>query len=333
MSVERAARTVNGWPMLIVDIALYAGAAALFVLVQRGDVNAGGESEPVRWMLVSGRVLFRAIVVSLGFFTLQPNEARVLILFGDYKGTAARAASAGAIRSTPTAARRAQRRPGAQALGKRPRRRSRTESPETLGRYKISLRARTLNGDRLKVNDKRGNPVEIAAVVVWRVEDTAKAVFDVEDYETYVPMQSESALRHVASAYAYDHGESGSATRSRCAATSTRSREALQASSQERLAKAGVVVERGAAHPPRLRAGDRPGDAPPPAGRGDHRRAPQDRHGRREHGRDGAAGTSARTAWSSSTRSARPRWSATSGGALRREPRCTPVVNTGTLYK
>src|SRR5262245_6423413 len=75
------------------------------------------------------------------------------------------------------------------------------------GRNKISLRARTLNGERLKVNDKRGNPVEIAAVVVWRVQDTAQAMFDVDNYEDYVPTQSESAVRHLASRYSYDDGE------------------------------------------------------------------------------------------------------------------------------
>ena len=72
---------------------------------------------------------------------------------------------------------------------------------------RISLRARNLNGERLKVNDKRGNPIEIAAVVVWRVQDTFQAVFDVENFEAYVHMQSESAVRHLASSYAYDHGE------------------------------------------------------------------------------------------------------------------------------
>ena len=72
---------------------------------------------------------------------------------------------------------------------------------------KLSLRAHNFNSETLKVNDKRGNPVEIAAVVVWRVENTAQAVFDVENYESYVQVQSESALRSIASLYAYDHGE------------------------------------------------------------------------------------------------------------------------------
>ncbi len=71
----------------------------------------------------------------------------------------------------------------------------------------MSLRSRNLEGERLKVNDKRGNPIEIAAVVVWRVQDTTQAVFDVQDYESYVRIQSESAVRHLASLYVYDHGE------------------------------------------------------------------------------------------------------------------------------
>ena len=68
------------------------------------------------------------------------------------------------------------------------------------------MRARNFNSDKLKVNDKRGNPVEIAAVIVWRVEDTAKAAFDVDDFESYVQIQSESAIRHIASLYSYDRG-------------------------------------------------------------------------------------------------------------------------------
>ncbi len=106
-------------------------------------------------------------------------------------------------------------------------------------RNKISLRARTLNGDTLKVNDKRGNPIEIAAVVVWRVEDTAQAMFDVDNYENYVPTQSESALRHLASLYAYDDGEGEITLRTNVDEVSG----ALRSELQERLAKAGVVVD------------------------------------------------------------------------------------------
>jgi regulator of protease activity HflC (stomatin/prohibitin superfamily) len=92
----------------------------------------------------------------------------------------------------------------------------------------------------LKVNDKRGNPIEIAAVVVWRVEDTAQAMFDVDKYEKYVPTQSESALRHLASLYPYDYGEENETTlRSNVDEVS----KALRGELQERLGKAGVVVD------------------------------------------------------------------------------------------
>jgi regulator of protease activity HflC (stomatin/prohibitin superfamily) len=108
------------------------------------------------------------------------------------------------------------------------------------GKAKISLRARNLNGDKLKVNDLRGNPIEIAAVVVWRVVDPAQALFDVEDYVKYVAIQSESAIRHVASSYAYDDGEADEMTlRGGGDAVS----EALLAELQIRLNKAGVQVE------------------------------------------------------------------------------------------
>jgi len=111
---------------------------------------------------------------------------------------------------------------------------------QTLGRNKISLRVRTLNSDKLKVNDKRGNPIEIAAVVVWRVGDTAQASFDVDNYENYVMTQSESALRHLASLYSYDYGEENEIT---LRSNMTEVSQTLRAELQERLAKAGVVVD------------------------------------------------------------------------------------------
>ena len=109
-------------------------------------------------------------------------------------------------------------------------------------KFKISLRARNLNGEKLKVNDKRGNPIEIAAVVVWRVQDTAQAVFDVDNYEAYVRIQSESALRHVTTAYAYDDGD-GETSELTLRGGSDEVSAALTKELQERLAKAGVQVE------------------------------------------------------------------------------------------
>src|SRR5208337_2979063 len=147
----------------------------------------------------------------VGFFALQPNEARVLILFGEYKGTVRDPGfhwgnpfySNGPGQPGMTT----EQNMGLEAnvaggkLGRAVR------GFKKLSRLKFSLRSRNFNSEKLKVNDKRGNPIEIAAVVVWRVQDTAQAAFDVDDYENYVRVQSESAIRHVASAYAYDYGE------------------------------------------------------------------------------------------------------------------------------
>jgi regulator of protease activity HflC (stomatin/prohibitin superfamily) len=105
---------------------------------------------------------------------------------------------------------------------------------------KLSLRAHNFNSETLKVNDKRGNPVEIAAVVVWRVDDTAQAVFDVEDYESYVQVQSEAAIRGIASEYAYDHAEDHEVT---LRGGGDEVAHALKKELSVRLSKAGVVVE------------------------------------------------------------------------------------------
>jgi regulator of protease activity HflC (stomatin/prohibitin superfamily) len=169
------------------------------------------------------------IVACNGFLILFPNEAGILTLFGSYVGSAK---ESGFWWANPFMMKR-----------------------------KISLRARNLEGAKLKVNDKRGNPIEIAVVVVWRVEDTAQAAFDVENYEAYVRIQSETAVRHLANTYAYDHGEEITPPRGAIssdpqaapahaepAEITLRSAvdevsAALRAELQERLAKAGVEVE------------------------------------------------------------------------------------------
>jgi regulator of protease activity HflC (stomatin/prohibitin superfamily) len=235
---ERVVRVQNGWAMLVILIlALLADVALLiFTIVEATDMRRG----PDPWLLVPAIVFFPLWGILLGgFFTLQPNEARVLVLFGDYRGTVR---TSGFHWGNPFYSNGPQRTGAAgqevQPAPARPR--ASGISHRGTGRNKISLRARTLNGDRLKVNDKRGNPIEIAAVVVWRVSDTAQATFDVDNYENYVPMQSESALRHLASQYAYDHGEEDEITlRSNVEEVS----QALRVELEERLAKAGVVVD------------------------------------------------------------------------------------------
>ena len=105
---------------------------------------------------------------------------------------------------------------------------------------KISLRVRNFISEKLKVNDKRGNPVEIAAVVVWRVEDSAKAAFDVDDFESYVQIQSEAAIRHIASLYSYDRSEDEEPT---LRDSADEVAHALERELRVRLEKAGVSVE------------------------------------------------------------------------------------------
>ncbi|MFY9937611.1 MAG: SPFH domain-containing protein [Silvibacterium sp.] len=191
------------------------------------------------WARFCSVLLLIALIVSVkGFFTLQPNEGRVLVLFGSYKGTVR---ASGFHWGNPFYT-NGQSQMAAQLAGlpaKKLSGFSGATDARGLGRNKISLRARTLNGDTLKVNDKRGNPIEIAAVVVWRVQDTAQAMFDVDDYENYVPTQSESALRHLASLYAYDGDASDITLRTNVDEVSG----ALRGELQERLGKAGVVVD------------------------------------------------------------------------------------------
>jgi len=240
---EQAVIVKNGWAMLPTIIALELGSLALFFYsIATSDQLGGHPNWPLFIVGLLGMIL--AVVMMPGFFTLQPNEARVLILFGKYKGTVRDSGFHWGNPFYSNGSKPSQRamsfRLKLQAIAEK---QAPGENPLMLkqgSRNKISLRARNLNSEKLKVNDKRGNPVEIAAVIVWRVQDTAQAMFDVDDYETYVRIQSESAIRHVASAYAYDHGEENEVTlRSGVDEVS----QALQKELQARLDKAGVMVE------------------------------------------------------------------------------------------
>jgi regulator of protease activity HflC (stomatin/prohibitin superfamily) len=239
---EKVVKVLNGWVMLPIVLILFFGAIALFIYSL--SPSPGAEGHPVWSLFVSSLLIeIAAMIMFKGFFALQPNEARVLVLFGAYKGTVRAAGfhwgnpfySNGPDQPGPPrvmaewqanlAAR--------QAGGAETARKKHT-------RFKFSLRTRNFNSEKLKVNDNRGNPIEIAAVVVWRVEDTAQAAFDVDDYENYVRVQSESAIRHLASAYAYDYGEEHEVTlRSGMDEVS----QALKVELQARLDKAGVLVE------------------------------------------------------------------------------------------
>lgn len=225
-SKELVVSAISGWLMLPVILILILLAPLGFAF-SAWMSSAGG-------VVVAALVGIAAIVSLGGFFTLQPNEARVLILFGAYKGTVREPGFhwANPFYSRGTAA-------AALAASGLP--------TGNMHKTTISLRARTMNSEQLKVNDKRGNPVEIAAVVVWHVEDTAMALFDVDNYETYVATQSETAIRHVASVYSYDHGADGDTPDSEDEITLRGNIEdvsdALKVELLERLSRAGVVID------------------------------------------------------------------------------------------
>lgn len=161
-------------------------------------------------VVVASLVVLAALVSWLGLYTLQPNEAAILTLFGAYRGTDR---SEGLRWANPLLIKR-----------------------------KISLRSRNLNAPTLKVNDKRGNPVEISAAVVWRVRDTAKAVFEVDDYERYVGIQAEAALRHLANLYNYDEGEDLGVHEITLRGGLDEVGQAMKTELQARFAEAGVEV-------------------------------------------------------------------------------------------
>jgi regulator of protease activity HflC (stomatin/prohibitin superfamily) len=241
MSAEREAKVWSGWTMLPITIVLYVASVVLFVLSgTQGTTDALGEPQPVAWMIGVGVVILAlAILSSPGYFTLQPNEARVLILFGDYKGTTRQV---GFLWGNPFYSNGQSAKGKSRRFGSSRGEDEAAQAPRRPPRYKISLRARTLNGDKLKVNDKAGNPIDIATVVIWHVRDTAQAIFDVDDFEAYVSMQGETALRHLATSYAYDHGE-GEETTITLRGNVDEVSDALKAELEERVAKAGVSID------------------------------------------------------------------------------------------
>ncbi|HEX7235738.1 MAG TPA: SPFH domain-containing protein [Gammaproteobacteria bacterium] len=234
-TVERERHALSGWLALVLVVLWFIAAIAVFLSI--GGID--GDAEPARVGLrVLGALLMFALGIfcCFGFFTLEPNEARVLILFGAYKGTVR---VSGFHWANPLYARSRGVVPGSEpVVTKGAHGTTRLTQPKLP--TKLSLRVHNFNSQTLKVNDKRGNPVEIAAVVVWRVDDTAQAVFDVEDYESYVQVQSEAAIRGIASLYAYDHGEEHELT---LRGGGDDVAHALKKELEVRLAKAGVVVE------------------------------------------------------------------------------------------
>lgn len=203
---EKVATPTSGWTVLAVVIVL----AVAFIALIIGFIVVAANSNQANWWMF-GSAMASAIAFGFlvpGFFTINPNYARVLLLFGEYVGTVRVAGFhwANPFYSKPL----------------------------------VNLRIMNLEVGKLKVNDKGGNPIEIAAVVIWRIVDTAQATFDVGNTEEFVRVQSETALRHLANNYPYDHGEEGEITlRSAVDEVSATLRNELQ----DRLLIAGVAVE------------------------------------------------------------------------------------------
>jgi len=199
MMRERQLGTVPGPPMAILFFVVLVG--LIYTLI------AGAAVRPVILTIGLGVLTLLDLLLFAGLFVVNPNEGRVLQLFGDYAGTV----------KTPGL---------------------RWANPLYTKR-RISLRVRNFESARLKVNDHDGNPIEIAAVVVWRVVDTAEAVFQVDDYQNFVKVQTESAVRNLATSYTYDTHEDHTMS---LRANTNEVAEHMKQEIQERLATAGVEV-------------------------------------------------------------------------------------------
>ena len=196
---ENQYRASNGLTSLTILVVV--GLAALAGLLK------SAQSQAVAGVLVSLFIIALVCIALGGLFIVNPGDAKALILFGSYKGTVK---TPGFWFANPF-----------------------------LNKRKISLRIRNFETQKLKVNDNRGNPIEIATIVVWKVVETAEALFEVDDYQKYVAVQSESAVRAVAQLYPYDsHADNEEALSTHTAEVS----KALQQAIEERLAKAGVEV-------------------------------------------------------------------------------------------
>jgi uncharacterized membrane protein YqjE len=204
-SRERPARTFNGYLMLVVTLALFALAAWRFVaFIRIVDANQPVSASAALWAVA----LILALIGACGFYMIQPNQAAVLTLFGAYSGT------------------------------------DRTEGLRWVWpwimRKKISARAHNVHSDRIKINDLKGNPIDVACNVVWRVADTAQAAFDVEDFKEFVSIQIEAGLRTVGARHPYDDLEEEEVT---LRGSPDVVNGELQTELNERLNVAGIVVD------------------------------------------------------------------------------------------
>ncbi len=204
-SHEKAASGFNGFLMLAVSVVL-TGLIVWFVVSTIGAKEAGmSAGGPLSG---AGLCLILSLLSWSGFYMIQPNQGAVITLFGEYRGT------------------------------------DRTEGLRWvwpwMGKNKVSVRAHNIHSERIKINDKRGNPIDVACNVVWRVKDTAQAVFDVDDYKEFVNIQIEAGLRTVGARHPYDDFEEDETT---LRGSPVVVNSELQAELNERLSAAGVVVD------------------------------------------------------------------------------------------
>lgn len=217
---EKSAREKSGWAMLAVIVALFVVGIACLVV----GIVAGGETSELPEALsalifVGIAVMIVAVFLIAGFKLLQPNEAYVLTLFGKYYGTLKRD---GFFWVNPFCS------------AVNPARFS------TGASRKLSLKAMTLNNDKQKVNDEEGNPIEISVVVIWRIVNTARAVFNVENYMAYISTQCDAAIRQVARQYPYDVSNNGDEKSLRGSAQEIA--DVLRGEIQTRVEMAGIDI-------------------------------------------------------------------------------------------
>ncbi len=209
MKIQEFEKSVkSGWTVLPILLVAIIGLGVAWVWWMKAHANSLSGLQLAAVIILSVIIFITWIVLMTGFFTLQPNVSAVLILFGKYSGTLK---ISGFHWANPL-----------------------------FKKKKVSLRVNNFNSETLKVNDLQGNPIEVAVIVVWHIADTVKAVFDVEHYESFVTVQSEAALRHLVMGYPYDNHDSDALS---LRGSLDEISEHLQKEVQERVAKAGVIVE------------------------------------------------------------------------------------------
>jgi regulator of protease activity HflC (stomatin/prohibitin superfamily) len=237
--MQEVRRTVlSGWVMLPITIVAFLAVPALVIagaviMDSQGGHGSGAPMMGVLCLVAAPLWFLAAILLALGHFTLQPNEARVLVLFGKYVGTVR---EPGFHWTNPFSVHRTNVR-FAETENKKS-----IRAVTSPSKFRLSLRARNFQTETLKVNDQRGNPIDIGAVVVWKIEDTAKAFFDVDEYGDYVRVQSETAVRHLASQYPYDHAQDQAGDEITLRGNSEAIGQALAEELRTRLTLAGVTV-------------------------------------------------------------------------------------------